>query len=109
MSPFETIGLAILGSTALSSLIQFFVTRWDKKKEAKLDIKGTLTKLEKDVLRSQLLLLILLKPAEQQEILTIGEHYFKDLHGNWYMTSIFNKWLVASDIAEPEWFESKKE
>lgn len=108
MSPWETIGIAILGSTALSSLIQFFVTRHDKKVEAKLDIKGKLTVLEKDVLRSQLLLLILLKPAEQQEILTVGEHYFKDLHGNWYMTSIFNKWLIESDIAEPEWFENKE-
>lgn len=108
MSPLETIGLAILGSTALSSLIQFFVTRWDKKKEAKLDIKGSLTKLEKDVLRSQLLLLVLLKPEEQQEILTVSEHYFKDLHGNWYMTSIFNKWLKESDTAEPEWFDNKE-
>ena len=84
------------------------MTRHDKKVETKLDIKGKLTVLEKDVLRSQLLLLILLKPAEQQEILTVGEHYFKDLHGNWYMTSIFNKWLIESDIAEPEWFENEE-
>lgn len=108
MTPIETIALAILGSTALSSLIQFFVTRWDKKKESKFDIKGKLLILEKDVLRSQLLLLILLRPMEQQEILTIGEHYFKDLHGDWYMTSIFNKWLTETDTAEPEWFDSKQ-
>lgn len=96
--------IAVLGSTALSSLIQFFINRHDSKK----NVKGKLITLEKDVLRTQLLLLILLRPAEQQEILTVGEHYFKELHGDWYMTSIFNKWLLESAIAEPEWFDSKQ-
>lgn len=96
--------IAVLSSTALSSLIQFFINRHDSKK----NVKGKLITLEKDVLRTQLLLLILLRPAEQQEILTVGEHYFKELHGDWYMTSIFNKWLLESEIAEPEWFDSKQ-
>lgn len=96
--------IAVLSSTALSSLIQFFINRHDSKK----NVKGKLITLEKDVLRTQLLLLILLRPAEQQEILTVGEHYFKELHGDWYMTSIFNKWLLESAIAEPEWFDSKQ-
>ena len=104
MAPVTEIVLAVIGSTAISSLVQFFVNRHDQRKH----FGDKLTKLEKDGLRSQLLLLILLKPEEQQEILTIGEHYFKDLHGNWYMTSIFNKWLIESDIAEPEWFENKE-
>lgn len=95
--------LAILGSTAFSTLVQFFVNRHDAKK----NVKGKLTVLEKDVLRTQLLLMILLKPTEVQEILTVGEHYFNVLEGNWYMTSIFNKWLLESDIAEPEWFNKK--
>lgn len=95
--------LAILGSTAFSTLVQFFVNRHDAKK----NVKGKLIVLEKDVLRTQLLLMILLKPTEVQEILTVGEHYFKDLCGNWYMTSIFNKWLLESKIAEPEWFNGK--
>lgn len=101
----ETIILAVLGSTALSSLIQFLIKRYDDKKNAKTNVKEKLTALEKDVLRTQMLLLILMKPEEQKEILTIGEHYFKTLKGDWYMTSIFNKWLKASNIAEPEWFE----
>lgn len=96
--------IAVLSSTALSSLIQFFINRHDSKK----NVKGKLITLEKDVLRTQLLLLILLRPAEQQEILTVGEHYFRNLQGNWYMTSIFNKWLTESNIAEPEWFDSRK-
>ena len=101
----ETIILAVLGSTALSSLIQYLIKRYDDKKNAKTNVKEKLTTLEKDVLRTQMLLLILMKPEEQKEILTIGEHYFKTLKGDWYMTSIFNKWLKASNIAEPEWFE----
>ena len=99
-----TIIIAIVGSTAISSLIQFFVNRHDAKK----NIKGKLLVLEKDVLRSQLLILILLKPTEQQEILTIGQHYFEVLKGDWYMTSIFNKWLTETGVAKPEWFNSEK-
>lgn len=101
----QTIILAVLGSTALSSLIQFLIKRYDDKKNAKFNVKEKLTTLEKDTLRTQMLLLILMKPEEQKEILTIGEHYFKELKGDWYMTSIFNKWLESSGTAEPEWFE----
>ena len=99
----ETIILAVLGSTALSSLIQFLIKRWDDKH----NVKDKLTTLEKDVLRTQMLLLILLKPEEKQEILTIGQHYFQKLKGDWYMTSIFKKWLKESGTEEPEWFEGE--
>ena len=100
----ETIILAVLGSTALSSLIQFLIKRWDDKH----NVKDKLITLEKDTLRTQMLLLILIKPDEKQELLTIGEHYFSKLKGDWYMTSIFNKWLESSGTAKPEWFEGEK-
>ena len=95
MSNFTTtIIVSVLASNALFAFLQFLITRQDTKK----NIKGKLNVLEKDVLRTQLLLLILMKPEEQQEILTIAEHYFakppEGLGGNWYMTSIFNKWLT---------------
>ena len=99
-----TIVLAVIGSNALFAFLQFLIGRHDTKK----NIKGKLTVLEKDVLRTQLLLLILLKGEEKQEILTIAEHYFKELHGDWYMTSIFNKWLKEKTIAEPEWFNNEE-
>lgn len=95
---------AVLVSNALFAFLQFLITRHDTKK----NVKGKLTILEKDVLRTQLLLLILIKPEEQQEILTISEHYFRILKGDWYMTSIFNKWLTERKIAEPDWFDSKE-
>ena len=103
-----TIVSAIIASQAVFGFIQFMITRRDTKK----NVYGKLTMLEKDVLRTQLLLLILMRPEEQQEILTIAEHYFspppKGLDGDWYMTSIFNKWLGVSEIAEPDWFNNDK-
>lgn len=94
---------AIIVAVFGSGLIQFLITRHDNSK----NIKGKLLTLEKDVLRTQLLLLILMKPQERQEIMTIAEHYFKDLKGDWYMTSIFKKWLNENNIEEPIWFDSK--
>lgn len=99
-----TIITAVIASQAVFGFVQFLITRRDTNK----NVYGKLTLLEKDVLRTQLLLLILMKPGEQQEILTIAEHYFGDLKGDWYMTSIFNKWLMNADIAEPDWFNNDK-
>ena len=103
-----TIVLAILGSNGLFAAIQFFVTRHDTKK----NIKGKLDHLEKDGLRTQLLLLLLLMPGEQKEILTLAEHYFRKppdgLGGNWYMTSLFDKWIVEHNRGiKPEWFKTE--
>ena len=102
MSAAITIVIAVIGSTALSQLVTFFVNRHDDKKKIpeKLDI------LEKDGLRTQLLLLILLRPDEEHEILTIGEKYFGKLHGNWVATPIFNKWCEERDL-KPEWFNNE--
>lgn len=97
--------IEILVGGNLLMFIKFLVERHDKKKAGGVEkIKDTLVKLEKDGLRTQLLLLLLMKPQERQEILTIGEHYFKDLKGNWYMTSMFKKWCDENGL-EPEWFE----
>lgn len=97
--------IEILVGGNLLMFIKFLIERHDKKKAGGVEkIKDTLVKLEKDGLRTQLLLLLLMKPQEKQEILTIGEHYFKDLKGNWYMTSMFKKWCDVNGL-EPEWFE----
>ena len=100
--------IAILGGGNLLLFIKFLIERYDKKKSE--DIKGTLKKLEKDGLRTQLLLLILLKPDEKTEILTLGQRYFvkppAGLGGNWYMTSIFKNWCDGHKL-KPEWFKSE--
>lgn len=96
-----TIVLAILASNGFFALAQFLITRHDTKK----NIKGKLDRLEKDGLRTQLLLMIMLKGDEKKEILTLGQHYFDDLKGNWYMTDIFNKWLEEKGHSKPDWFK----
>lgn len=102
-----TIMVSVLASNGLFALIQFLIGRHDTKK----NIKGKLLLLEKDGLRTQLLLLLLLMPEEKKEILTIAEHYFAKppagLGGNWYMTSLFDKWLEKHGEAKPEWFKTE--
>ena len=101
-----TIVLAILASNGFFALIQFLITRWDTKKS----IKGKLEHLERDSLRTQLLLMLLLRPNEQTEILTLAERYFRKppngLGGNWYMTSMFKSWLEEYTVLKPDWFET---
>ena len=107
--------LTILGGGNIILFIKFLIERHDRKKEREEDkdsehIQSTLKKLEKDGLRTQLLLLILLKPDEQTEILTLGQRYFvkppEGLGGNWYMTSIFKSWCDEHKL-EPDWFKSE--
>jgi len=105
----ETILVAVISamtSGGVLAFLQFLITRSDDKQ----GIKKSLKKLEKDGLRTQLLLLILLKPDEQTEILTLGQRYFvkppEGLGGNWYMTSIFKTWCDERKL-EPDWFKSE--
>ena len=112
----QDIILTILGGGNIILFVKFLIERHDRKTERAEDkelggIKDTLKKLEKDGLRTQLLLLILMKPEETTEILTIAEHYFskppKGLGGNWYMTSMFKGWLEEYKVGKPEWFETE--
>lgn len=117
---------AILGSTALVSLVQFLIQRHDKKKE---DKKGKLEaineKLEKlcnqndeliknledtkvDLARTNLMLLIASYPTNVDETLHVGYKYFVDYKGDSYMTPIFGDWLVKQHIETPAWFIPEK-
>lgn len=100
----ENFLIAILGGGNLLLFVKFLIERWDRKKDTTEDTNARLDKLEKDGLRTQLLLMILFRPQEQTEILKVAEYYFGTLKGNWYMTSIFNKWLEENEVAKPEWF-----
>ena len=106
----DTILIAVISamtSGGVLAFLQFLITRHDDRK----GIGKTLKKLEKDGLRTQLLMLILLQPDDQTEILTLGERYFRKppfgLDGNWYMTGIFSKWCKARGL-EPDWFDFKE-
>lgn len=105
----DNILMGILGGGNLILFIKFLIERYDKKKEKeeeKNGIKQELNKIKKDGIRTQLLLLILLRPNEQTEILKVGEYYFNTLKANWYMTSMFKNWCDEQGL-EPEWFKQE--
>lgn len=61
-------------------------------------------KEEKDSVRMQMLILLSDYPENVQEIMEVSRHYFHDIHGDWYMTTLFNNWLSKTHIGRPEWF-----
>lgn len=66
-----------------------------------------MVKTEKDNVRTQMLVLMSVYPKEEAELLKLAEHYFADLKGDWYMTSLFNKHCEKYKIAKPDWFNSE--
>ncbi len=103
MNTIATIIIGVLGAVDLVTLIIFFINRHDQKK----GLESKLKTLEKDGLRTQLLMLMLLKSDSKQEIMTIAQHYFAVLHGDWYMTDMFNHWLTEQGDSAPEWFKKE--
>ena len=101
----EAIIIAIVGSGALSALIAGVFQLINNRRE-KLD--NRFTTLEKDVLRTQLLLMIADFPNEKSDILKLAQHYFEDLDGNWVLSSVFSSWLKVNGIEIPEWFTEVK-
>ena len=100
-----TIVGAIIGSTALSSLIIFLIQRKDNKQHELKVIIDKLNRLEHDSARTQLLLLIHDMPENTTEVLTVAEYYFKELKGDWYMSMVFEEWLGNKGIQFPSWYK----
>lgn len=97
----------ILGSAALFGFIEFLIQRKDNNNSFINDIKAFMVKTEKDNVRTQMLVLMAVYPDEEAELLKLAEHYFVDLKGDWYMTSLFNKHCIKYNIAKPGWFNSE--
>lgn len=101
--------VALIGSAAaVLSFLTFLINRKDTKKKEDVNFYKKMDRLEKDGLRLQLLVLILMIPDETQEIMTVAKHYFGDLKGDWYMTSLFNKWAKKHNIEIPIWSDDEK-
>lgn len=98
------IWVAILGSGTLGILISKVFDLFLNRKGS---IRKQLERLEKDSLRTQLLVMMSDYPTEVQEILTLGERYFCQLKGDWYLTSLFNKWLEKTHTTSPTWFNKE--
>lgn len=124
-TPFIDKAVTILLTGGVLAFVEFLIKRRDDRKDKKdglaaaiaavkssiealkTDMDKKFRKSERDQIRTQLLVLIKISPTEQQEILTVGEHYFKTLHGDWYMTTLFNRWLTENKIGKPDWFKEE--
>lgn len=111
----EAVVISVLGSGAFATLVTALINAFSGRKtklkqmgEQLTKIENRLIKSEKDALRTQLLIMISDYPDEKQEIMTIAQHYFGDLKGDWYATSLFNRWITEQGIAEPSWFDKTK-
>jgi len=91
------IATAIIGSGALASVVSLIVTAIGR--------RSKLRKLERDTVRLQLLFLMYIMPDEKQEVMTLGQYYFETLKANWYLSSLFDKWLKSNGLERPSWFK----
>lgn len=96
----------ILGSAGLFSLIQFLITRHDKKHESLNGVRRKLNEIIKTqddmnlrVTRMELAGLIRNNPDNIDAILQVAEHYFIDLDGNAYAHAVFEKWATEKGVA----------
>ena len=96
---------AALGSSGLFAFIQFLINRKDSKNDVLKRMEKTQKSIQRDTTRTQLLVLISDYPENASEILMLAEKYFVQLEGNWYMSSIFNKWLSEREMPKPTWYK----
>ena len=95
----------VLGAAGLFGFVEFLINRHDSRKGKMNDLIKIVSNLEKDSTRTQLLLLMADYPEHTEEIMTVAEHYFVEDDGNWYMTSMFDKWLSDNKIERPTWIK----
>lgn len=108
---FLPILIGCIGSTGLFTFITFLINRRDDKESKLNDIYGQIHCLQErqkeydlSQLRTELLILMNHYKNDEIEIMKLAERYFKDLGGDFYMTSLFNKWLKKHGIDNPPWF-----
>lgn len=111
---------------AVISFIIFMIKRHDEKEGEFKKVNDTLKEikdqaesdkdevnkrfkvLEKDIVRTQLLMLMYnYENDDKRELLQVAEHYFVDLKANWYMTGLFNRFLEKKGIGKPDWFKTE--
>lgn len=88
-----------LGSAGLFSLIQFLISRHDKKDEDRCQYTAQLNRIEqkttqneKAIVRLQLIYLIHEQPNNQDTILLTAQRYFIELDGNGEAWAVFDAW-----------------
>ena len=105
-----TIIVALISGGLVSgvfTLINKLIDRHSSKGDRLSSIEKKCNKNEQDLVRLQMLVMMSDYPDDTNEILTLAEHYFKDLGGNFYMDALFAKWLKKTGLPMPSWFKQK--
>lgn len=97
---------SILGSAGLFSLLQYLITRHDRKEDTVKEFRNEI-KIIKDVqhqtilrvTRMELLSIIEKEPNNVDAILQVAEYYFIELNGNAYVHSIFENWAKQHNVS----------
>lgn len=100
--------LGVLSSNLIFELVRYLIGKFNASKSLDERFKALdkrFDKQEKDVVRLQLMVLMSDFPEKKDEIMEVAKHYFYDLKGNWYMTSIYNEWLKKEKIEQPSWLK----
>lgn len=114
----KEIAIAIIAgvfSGGIFSFVQFLIQRTDGRKEWRKGVDERLDKIEeqqkkdskkteKDNLRMQLLFLMYVIPENKEEILQLADYYFRVLKADFYLTPLFQKWLIEHNMEIPAWF-----
>lgn len=97
--------LAFIGiGGALFGFAEFLINRYDKKKEKTYDrLEERLNNISLSQYRTEMLVMMNHYQNETIEILRLAKHYFTS-GGDFYMTSLFAKWLKENKIEKPKWF-----
>lgn len=113
-----TIILALISSGVISTFITAFFQYMQTKKSRKDGLESKVTalvtdqekllkdmkRLEGDILRVEMKVMIANFPEREEDILKIGEHYFGELHRNWVMQASFRQYLEDRGLPIPTWF-----
>ena len=96
---------SIFGSAGLFSLIQYLISRHDKKNNGMIQIKNHLNKIEEKcdrnelaTTRLQLIFLIETQPDNKDTILQTAQRYFIELDGNGEAWAVFDTWAKSKKI-----------
>lgn len=96
---------AMLSSAGLFGLVQFLISRHDKKKDDLSSIKREMIIIKKTldetilrVTRGELKDLIQNDPDNEDAILQVAEYYFIELDGNAYAHAMFMKWAKEHGV-----------
>lgn len=109
-----TVVCAVLASPLITKLSDNIFTAINNKrgKKDKLDkildkiddLDKKVTETELSSTRAELMMLMKDYPENWDDICTKAHHYFIDLHGDSYITTLYSQWLKSRNMEKPAWF-----